>query len=42
MTHRAYKKIFKAKEDGFGALWQAETAIKIEDLRSNKTTSKFS
>ena len=35
------EKFCKGEQDCFGARGKAETSIKIEDLRSNKTTGNF-
>ena len=38
-----HEKLCKAEQDCFwGPRWQAKTSLKIEDLRSNKTTGKLS
>ena len=35
------EKFCKAEQDSFGTRWQAEISLKIDDLRSNKTSGKL-
>jgi hypothetical protein len=41
-TRGLQEKYCKAKHDCFAAPGQTKTSLKIEDLRSNKTTGKLS